>query len=684
MKISILCGLLVACAAAGSTPKNLGNAGFYRPPQLTLMVGFIKDPQQTEFTDSEWAKNIGANFDAERLAERCKQDGIAQIIWYDKWIDGLVFHNTKTTTFHTSRDFLADLAPACRKRGIKLVIYFNTYYDGNPEFAKWACTDRRGKPIAFSSFWPLNLLSMYSPFRQKALEQIRELFVDYNVDGLWLDVPSFARISYDPWTREAFRKEYGKDMEDASADERERFSIASSVRWNRDVAAFVRKLKPSATVTTNAVIDPIGNGPAWAAGMGEPLDYFSTELHTIRLQREMAPLLGEIDKPYEAGTLLSEDWFAPLHSGPLGTAKSPDEMRVELATVLSSGLNMYLAVSPGHDGTLDQPTMNLVDLAGGWLRAHRPWLENAEDFTDVAIFLGTADPKDLAWPGGGPGYEDEIAKLESSLRASGYFPHRFIDCTGSRHYDAIPDSVDAVIVPDRAQLTAADADLLHHFTQRGGRILAIGRGVGLGTGADPHRANSIFGVRSAGYAMPASLSSFEIQWKSAPIGVHAPVLGINPASAETLLWGYAQRVGSIPILTHARFGNGAAYSFASTESALASKPELLQYVWKQVIGDPVWRFADGTSRYVVRLSRQNGRYILHVIDSLNTDEGPMSQAYDTPRYRPLPAKLQINSRILPFQTATVEPDHRPLSVSANGEWKTIEVFADPELTIVLE
>ena len=36
-----------------------------------------------------------------------------------------------------------------------------------------------------------------------------------------------------------------------------------------------------------------------AAGMGESLDYFSTELHTIELQQKFAPMLGETNKPFE-------------------------------------------------------------------------------------------------------------------------------------------------------------------------------------------------------------------------------------------------------------------------------------------------------------------------------------------------------------------------------------------------
>ena len=663
--------------AAQRMPKDLGPAEYYRPPQLTLMIGFIKDPQHKNFTVPEWAKGIGKDFDAVQIAERSKRAGVAQIIWYDKWIDGMVFHKTKTTSYHTERDFLAELAPECRKRGIKLVIYFNTYYDGNPEFAQWACVDQRGKPIPFASTWPENLLSMYSPFREKALEQIRELFVDYGVDGIWLDVPTFAGISYDRWTREAFKKQYGKDMDDAPALERAKFWIESSVNWNREVAAFVRKLKPTATVTTNALIDPVA-GPAGAAGMGEPLDYFSTELHTIELQQKFAPILGEIYKPFEAGTLISDDWFTPLNSGPVKTSKSIDQMHVELASILTAGLNIYLAVAPGHDGTLDEGTMKLMDFAGEWLRARRPWLEGAEDVTDVAVLLGTANPKELQWPGGAPGYGDELSKLEAQLRADGYLPHRLINCVGSRKYDGIPQTVRTVIVPDRAQLTASDAEMLEGFVRRGGKVLALGRGIGLAGTDEPNRAASMFGIHSAGYVLPGWVSAADMKWENSNLSLRGPILHVKPTSAEALLWASVWTAGEMPVFTRNRVGNGTAYALTTTESALTEKPDLLRYLWRESIGQPLWKVGINPERYLVRIRRQSQRYIVHVIDSLTTKEGPMV------RYRPLYTKLAINSELVPFQKATVVPANRKVEISTDGVWKTIELYPDPELTIVLE
>jgi hypothetical protein len=92
----------------------------------------------------------------------------------------------------------------------------------------------------------------------------------------------------------------------------------------------------------------------------------------------------------------------------------------------------------------------------------------------------------------------------------------------------------------------------------------------------------------------------------------------------------------------------------------------------------LWKVEINPQRYLVRIRRQKQRYVIHVIDSLTTKEGPMT------RYRPLYTNITINSERIQFQRATVEPDKRPLRISTDGIWKTMEIYPDPELTIALE
>ena len=97
------------------------------------MTGFIYEPLEP-YTIHQWKETLGNEFDAERWVKDFKEAGAQHLVFYDKWIDGLVFHDTKTTNFKTDRDFVSELAAACQRHELPLVFYFNAVSDGNPEF----------------------------------------------------------------------------------------------------------------------------------------------------------------------------------------------------------------------------------------------------------------------------------------------------------------------------------------------------------------------------------------------------------------------------------------------------------------------------------------------------------------------------------------------------------------------
>ena len=158
---SALGGLLSVVALTHPAPA--GEKPWYRSPSLSVMTGYIYEPKSAH-TIQQWLEGLGGKMDADRWVADFKQAGASYLIFYDKWIDGLVFHDTKTTDFKTRRDFVRDLADACRRGGLRLVLYFNAISDGNPEFKKWATRDRGGRPIVFSSRWPTGYQTLHSPF----------------------------------------------------------------------------------------------------------------------------------------------------------------------------------------------------------------------------------------------------------------------------------------------------------------------------------------------------------------------------------------------------------------------------------------------------------------------------------------------------------------------------------------
>ena len=661
-------------AASGPSPT----VEFYRPPKLSLMVGFIKDPQHKEYSVEQWAKNIGIHFDAQKLASRAKSSGMVEIIWYDKWIDGLVFHKTKTTSFMTQRDFLADLAPACREAGLKLIIYFNTFYDGNPQFAKWTCRDQQGQPIVFSPFWPSNLLSIYSPFREKVLQQIHELFADYDVDGLWLDVPNYPTVSYDVWTRDAFEKRLGKPMQAASPAERRKFAIDSITGWTQEVAASARKLKPSAVVTYNGADDPTGSAPRLAVGMARAVDYFSKELHTLERQEEFVPLLEQYSKPVEAGYLVSDTWFSPIRNELVKTSKSEDEMDHTLATIAGNGLNIYFAITPAHDGRFDDGTMQLLAQAGKWLEQRRPLLENSSGFYDVAIVLGTADPADMTWPGGEDNYDPTLFKLEASLRRSGHLPCRLVNCSHQQRWNEIPAGVRTIIVPDRVNLTLAEREKILEFVKKGGNLLAFSRGAGLGRSGATPSVDELFGVRNEGYLKPVSTGSFSVKRDGEEFVLKPPLIYTHVESAGEVQRAYSRTEGAFPLITRNSAGRGNAFFCAATESAFFEAEALLGFVWKQTIGEPAWKVKGSSHRPAVTMRKKGRQMVVNVIGNLEAREGPMQ------RYQPEYLGLSINFQVVPFESATTVPANRNLTISRNGIWNSVQVYPNPGSLLLLE
>jgi len=682
----LLLVMLLAAAqlAFAQTPrKNFGRAEFYRPPQLSVMLGFIKDPQHTGYTIDQWRTGIGKNFDARALVTRLKASGAATIIWYDKWIDGLVFRKTSTTSYQTSRDFLGELAPECHRQGLRLVVYFNTFYDGNPEFEKYAARDGRGQIITYPKPWPCALLSVHSPFRAIVRKQIEELVKDYGVDGLWLDSVQCPSYSSDPWTAAAFAKHYGKPYATASTFERREFAVDSAIEWNQEASALIRSLKPTAVLTFNGLVDPLFLGPRGAVGLGQSADYYSTEIADYVRQRNYAHLLGIYEKPYEGLSMLSDEWFTPLGGDAPPTTKTNAEVRAELATVLGGGMNYYMSITLGHDGRPEEAVLQLIDNAAAWLRERRPHLTDAESIHDVGIVLGTNDARLLDWPGGGA-YSPTLLKMEEGLREAGYMPRRLLNADNAQHWETIPAGIRTLIVPARACLSPADTAKVEAFVRAGGRVISFGGGVGLGQPAGALKAHPLFGLQVAGSMPPPIWRGMTMEFDSIKLPLLDPMPDFRLQGAEALAWATTASEGSLPVVTRARAGSGYAFAVAPAETAFVDNPEAMTALWKAALPAPLIRLraidgTDVTARYTVYLRRNPAGLVLHLIDHQIATE-----ARKRTRYKAAYVDLSLDANLYPFQSATQVPEGRALQpTSANG-WTTLRVFPAPEITITLK
>ena len=133
------------------------------------------------------------NFDAEAIAGLAQSAGCRYINLVTRHHDSFCLFNTKQTDFHSlnaacRRDFVAEFAEACEKRGMGLFLYYSYgadwrhpyfYPEGRPRYTEPEPAYRYEKPDDFHK---------YIDFMHA---QLTELLTQYgSVAGIWLDLIS--------------------------------------------------------------------------------------------------------------------------------------------------------------------------------------------------------------------------------------------------------------------------------------------------------------------------------------------------------------------------------------------------------------------------------------------------------------------------------------------------------------
>ena len=496
-----LCVGATSLAAAADT--------WLEPPQLAVMTGFIKDPQQPG-TLEDWQRDLGREFSAAAWVRSFRSFGASYLIFYDKWIDGLVFHDTATTGFKTDRDFLREIADECRNRTLPLVIYWNAAYDHNPEFAEYVMRDAAGNPVSFPEPWPCRQLSMHSPFRGKAQQQVREILTDYGpIAGLWLDVYSQSMPSTDPYTVAAFGK-----ARDAAAAVGEtlgwgQFSLATLTAYLDDLRGLANELEPGLHLTINGSAQVSAH---WAEGASK-LGFYSVEGHSFHNMEIQSYAASFLRRPMETGNLISSWWSPPGTPVPAGRAR---RAVAECAVAWCQGANVYLALCPEYDGTFAEEQLAPARAAGAWLARRRPLLVRSQPHSVVGIVMdaplpeaGHAPPLARLWGMPTPsdaGSWGQAQSLHRALIGAGYPSEILFELAGAAAWPADLSRFPALVLCERARLGSEHLTRLRRYVRAGGRLIALGNASRLaanGANRDATALADVLGVVAAKpYAFP--------------------------------------------------------------------------------------------------------------------------------------------------------------------------------------
>lgn len=500
--------LILVLSHASAVPA--AEEPWFQSPSLGVMTGFIYEPLKP-YTIQEWQKGLGDKMDAHRWVADFKAAGATYLVFYDKWIDGLVFHDTKTTAFKTKRDFVSEIADACHQNDMRLVYYFNAISDGNPEFDQWAARDRQDNPIVFSPRWPTRCQTLHSPFRKISVAQIHELLTGYGqVDGFWLDIFREPPNAVNPCVLRAYEKMYGTPFDKASGTNLTEFHAQTLASYLDEVRAMAAEQQPGCLWTSNGSASNTLNSVVWSERVGSRLDFGSNEGHSFQRMDQLARMAWVLSKPMEIGLLLCSSWFTPLEDEPPPASMTPKQAIAAAAVAVCQGASVYMALAPGHSGTFGEDLQRAKSV-GDWFRKTEPWLKNARPYADVAIVLGTPSVGGPSLAGRNTLWEwydaaqrstlDEAFAMGQVLERRGVFSHLLYAFAEDNNWPDLLSEYRAILLPERAALDDAHAGRLRQYVKQGGRLIAFGHASMLndaGIRQDDYALADLFGAHYQG------------------------------------------------------------------------------------------------------------------------------------------------------------------------------------------
>ena len=491
---------LALCAFWVALPGSLTMAEeiWFESPRLSIMTGFIYEPLEP-YTIHEWKETLGDEFDADQWVKDFKETGAQHLVFYDKWIDGLVFHDTKTTNFKTKRDFVRELAAACQRHELPLIFYFNAVSDGNPEFDEWSLLDRQGKPIVFGTRWPTRYQTLHSPFREKAVAQARELLSNYGpIHGIWHDIFHERLNTTSKWTAQGFEKMFGEKFDQATGTQLAEFNVRTLADWLDTVDAIRREEKqPRCIFTANGSGGAFLPGGMWTREVGARLDYLFMEGHSFANNDRLARMAWVLPKPLEINLLLNSTWFTPLEDTPPAAKYTQKQAIAATAIAVCQGASIHFALTPGHSGVFGED-LEQAKVIGDWFRQVLPVLQDAQPYADVAIVLGTPGADSPGMPSAA---WNRAVELSDTLAQAGVFSRFLYDTPQGGSWPESLDGFAAILVPELAMLDRAHIDRLRQYVKKGGRLIGFGDATTLdengGRGSD-FALGDVFGGRYKG------------------------------------------------------------------------------------------------------------------------------------------------------------------------------------------
>ena len=426
-----------------------------------------------DFHTSGAIDGVAADFDPEVFAETIADSGINSITLFARCHHGLCYYPTKVGEMHPGlhgRDLLGEQIEALHRRGIRCPIYTTMAWDEwtadkHPEWSQLTADgeiakvrNQREDGVIDPGGW--RYVNWLEPDYLEYIEtHVAELFSNYEVDGMFYDILSYAPGCCWSDVSQRFREKHG--IRDRSHASYVKFRVLAQNEISARLTAFAKDRAPEASVFYNTGSFCYVDSRYSIRGRAAQQTHYEVEslpsghwgyYHFPKLSRQ----ISHLGKPWIGQTgRFQKSW------GDFGGIKPAPALEFECFRAQALGGLMGVGDQMHPTGQLDRGAYALIKEVYAQVAKAEPFYQNSSACPQVGILLA-----------GVPGMDEKMtARSESGA----------VMLCEETHYDCavIDDASDLsgfalVVLPDTTPITEALGKKLREYYAGGGKLLLSG------------------------------------------------------------------------------------------------------------------------------------------------------------------------------------------------------------------
>lgn len=417
-----------------------------------------------DFHTSEAISGIGSKFSKEQFQKALKLGHVNSITVFSKCHHGWAYHPSKANEMHPELkfDLLKEMIEAAHEIGVKTPVYLSAGLDEKiaRRHHEWLIKYNEDKPNWDNDFMApgYHQLCFNSPYLEYLLNQIEEVVLNYDADGIFLDIVGL-RTCYCENCISSIRKE-GKDPKDIKA--MEALWERTYANYTKRVEETVHKIKPGMRIFHNG--GHIQRGRRDLANMNTHLELES--LPTGGWGYDHFPLSAKYTQNLGMEFLGMTGKFHTSW-GEFGGYKHPNALIYETALNISNGAKCSVGDQLHPNGCMDVATYELIGSAYSEVEKREKWCTDVKNMADIALLSLEA----VRTNSNEKGQEDNIGDSDSGavrMLLEGKYLFDVIDLQEDF------DKYKVIILPDGVRIWKNLKNKLEKYTKNGGKLLATG------------------------------------------------------------------------------------------------------------------------------------------------------------------------------------------------------------------